>query len=137
MQTDRFTSKSQEAVAAAQRLAAERRNPEVAPPHLLLALLDQEDGLVTPVLQKADADVPEARRRALEAADALPRLSGDAEPDIRPSQALVRTLQRAERESAGMGDSYISTEHILLALTDRSSGLADLLPSRDAHASLV
>src|SRR5919201_5545682 len=124
MQHDRFTNKSQEAVAAAQRLAAERRNSEVAPPHLLLALLDQEGGLVVPVLQKVEADVPGIRRRAVEAADALPRLSGDAEPDVRPSPAFVRALQRAERESAGMGDSYISTEHILLALTDRSSGLA-------------
>ena len=57
MQPDRFTIKSQEAVAAAQRLAAEHRNPEVAPPHLLLALLEQEDGLVVPVLQKLGADV--------------------------------------------------------------------------------
>ena len=61
MQPDRFTVKSQEAVAAAQRLAAERRNPEVAPAHLLLALLDQEDGLVVPVLQKLGADVASIR----------------------------------------------------------------------------
>ena len=57
MQPDRFTIKSQEAVAAAQRLASEHRNTEVAPAHLLLALLDQEDGLVVPVLQKLGADV--------------------------------------------------------------------------------
>ena len=57
MQPDRFTVKSQEAVAAAQRLAAERRNPEVTPAHLLLALLDQDDGLVVPILQKLGADV--------------------------------------------------------------------------------
>src|ERR671936_858728 len=113
MQHDRFTNKSQEAVAAAQRLAAERRNPEVAPPHLLLALLDQEEGLAVPVLQHAGADIATVRRGALQAADDLPKLSGDAEPDVRPAQSFVRVLQRAERESAAMGDSYISTEHIL------------------------
>ena len=57
MQPDRFTVKAQEAVAGAQRIAAEARNTEVAPPHLLLALLEQEDGLVVPVLQKLGADV--------------------------------------------------------------------------------
>jgi ATP-dependent Clp protease ATP-binding subunit ClpB len=51
MQADRFTTKSQEAVAAAQQLAVARRNPEVAPAHLLVALLEQEDGFVVPILQ--------------------------------------------------------------------------------------
>jgi ATP-dependent Clp protease ATP-binding subunit ClpB len=128
MQPDRFTIKSQEAVAAAQRLAAENRNPEVGPAHLLLALLDQEDGLVVPVLQKLDADLGSIRERTRAAIDALPKVGGDAEPEIRPSQAFVRTLQRAEKEMAALGDEYISTEHFLLALADKSSGLADLLP---------
>ena len=132
MQPDRFTIKSQEAVATTQRLASEHRNTEVAPAHLLLALLDQEDGLVVPVLQKLGADVPSIRRRTLAAIEGLPRLSGDADPDLRPSQAFVRTLQRAEKEMAGLGDEYISTEHLLLALTDKASGLSDLLPDRDS-----
>src|SRR5919199_3847443 len=116
MQPDRFTIKSQEGVAAAQRLATEHRNPQVAPAHLLLALLSQEEGLVVPVLQKLGADVEAIRRRALAEIERLPTLSGDAAPDVRPSDALVRVLQRAEREMAGLGDEYISTEHILLAL---------------------
>jgi ATP-dependent Clp protease ATP-binding subunit ClpB len=61
MQPDRFTVKSQEAVAAAQRLASENSNPEVAPPHLLLALLDQDEGVVVPVLQRLGVDAQEAR----------------------------------------------------------------------------
>ena len=56
MQADRFTVKSQEAVAAAQELARTRRNPEIAPAHLLVALLDQPEGLVVPILQKLGAD---------------------------------------------------------------------------------
>src|SRR5205085_5832061 len=105
MQPDRGTMKSQEAVAGAQRLAAEHGNPEVAPAHLLLALLDQEESLVVPVLQKVGADVPDIRRRVLSEIDDLPRMSGDAEPETRPSQAFVRVLQRAEQEMAGLGDS--------------------------------
>src|SRR5215218_5718612 len=137
MQPDRFTIKSQEAVAAAQRLAAERRNPEVAPAHLLLALLDQEEGLVVPVLQKLGADVAAIRARTLEAVDGLPELGGDAEPEVRPAQAFVRAIQRAEREASAMGDSYISSEHLLLALTDKSSPVASILPDRGEVAAAI
>ncbi len=134
MQPDRFTIKSQEAVAGAQRLAAENRNPEVGPPHLLLALLDQEDGLVVPVLQKLDADLGAIREGTLAAIAGLPTVGGEAEPEIRPSQAFIRTLQRAEKEMAALGDEYISTEHLLLGLADKSSGLADLLPDSGSLA---
>src|SRR5437763_9591915 len=131
MQPDRFTIKSQEAVAAAQRLAATSRNPQVAPAHLLLALLDQEDGLVVPVLRKLGADVDAIRQRVLSAIGELPRVSGEEAPDVRPSSSFVNALQRAESESTSMGDEYISAEHLLLALADRASGVADLLPDRD------
>jgi ATP-dependent Clp protease ATP-binding subunit ClpB len=137
MQPDRFTIKSQEAVAGAQRLAGEARNTEVAPAHLLLALLQQEDGLVVPVLQKLGANLEAITRGAREAVGKLATFDGDAEPEVRPSQAFVRVLQRAEKESTGMGDSYISTEHILLALTDKGSGLADVLPDRKSLAEAI
>jgi ATP-dependent Clp protease ATP-binding subunit ClpB len=132
VQPDRFTLKSQEAVAAAQRLASEAGNTEVAPPHLLLALLEQEDGLVVPVLQKLGADVPAIAQRARDGVDALPTVSGDAQPEVRPSASLVKALQRAEKEMAALGDEYISTEHILLGLTDKGSGVADILPDRES-----
>jgi ATP-dependent Clp protease ATP-binding subunit ClpB len=131
MQPDRFTIKSQEAVAAAQRLAATSRNPQVAPAHLLLALLDQEDGLVVPVLRKLSADVASIRQRTLAAIGELPQVSGEDAPDVRPASSFVEALQRAESESTAMGDEFISTEHLLLALADRAFGLADILPGRD------
>ncbi len=132
MQPDRFTVKSQEAVASAQRIASEARNTEVAPPHLLLALLEQQDGLVVPVLQKLGADIAAITARTRDAIGALPAVSGDAEPEIRPSASLVKSLQRAEKEMAALGDEYISTEHILLALTDKASGVAEIVPDRDS-----
>jgi ATP-dependent Clp protease ATP-binding subunit ClpB len=131
MQPDRFTIKAQEAVAASQRIASESRNTEIAPAHLLLALLEQDDGLVVPVLQKLSADVDAIIARTRTVVDELPKLSGDAEPEVRPSSELVRTLQRAEKEMATLGDEYISTEHFLLALADSKSSVADILPSRD------
>jgi len=135
MQPDRFTVKSQEAVAAAQALAAERRNPEVTPAHVLVSLLRQEDGLVVPILQKLGADSNAIANRAVAAVEELPKLSETAE--VRPSSALVATLQRAEQEMAKLGDDYISTEHLLLALTDSASGVADLLPDRGSLEQAV
>src|SRR5918998_489437 len=76
-------------------------------------------------------------QEARAAAGELPRVSGDAEPEIRPAQSFVRTLQRAEKEMSALGDEYISTEHILLALTDRNSGVADVLPDRDSLSKAI
>jgi ATP-dependent Clp protease ATP-binding subunit ClpB len=137
MQADRFTIKSQEAVTAAQRLAAAHRNPEVAPAHLLLALLEQEDGMVVPVLQKLGADAADLRERVRGTIGELASLGGDAEPEVRPSSAFVKVLQRAESESAALGDEYISTEHILLALAGKESGVGELLPHRAALAEAI
>jgi ATP-dependent Clp protease ATP-binding subunit ClpB len=132
MQADRFTVKSQEAVAAAQRYAAEHRNPEVAPAHVLLALLEQDEGLAPAVLRKLGAEVDAVAGRAREAIGSLPTLSGADDLETRYAQSFIRVLQRAEKEMAALGDEYISVEHILLALADKSSGVADLLPDRDA-----
>jgi ATP-dependent Clp protease ATP-binding subunit ClpB len=128
MQADRFTVKSQEAVAAAQELARTRRNPEIVPAHLLVALLEQTDGLVVPILQKLGADTASIAARANEAVAALPKLGGSGEEEPRMSSNLAAVLRQAETGMAAMGDEYISTEHLLLALTD--STVADLLPER-------
>jgi ATP-dependent Clp protease ATP-binding subunit ClpB len=135
VQPDRFTVKSQEAVAAAQALAAERRNSEVTPAHLLVALLRQDDGLVPPILQKLSVDVGTVSAQAVQRVEDLPKLGETAE--VRPSSALVKVLQESEREMAKLGDEYISTEHILLALTDSGSGVADVLPDRGALEEAV
>jgi ATP-dependent Clp protease ATP-binding subunit ClpB len=129
MQADRFTVKSQEAVAAAQELARTRRNPEIAPAHLLVSLLEQDEGLVVPILQKLGADTAAIAARANEAVAALPKLSGEGE-EPRMSSALAAVLRKAESEMAAMRDEYISTEHLLLALTD--SSVAEILPERDS-----
>jgi ATP-dependent Clp protease ATP-binding subunit ClpB len=133
MQPDRFTVKSQEAVADALQLASRLRNPEAAPAHLLIALLAQDEGLTVPILQKVGADPASLRSRAEAAVQELPRLSGEEQPEPQPSAALRKVLQDAEGEMRRKGDEYISTDHFLLALTDKGSGVADLLPD---HATL-
>jgi ATP-dependent Clp protease ATP-binding subunit ClpB len=130
MQADRFTVKSQEAVQSALELARSHRNPEAAPAHLLVALLDQPEGLVVPILQRLGADTATIAAGASDAVAALPKLGGEAE-EPRMSSALAATLRRAEQEMGRLGDSYISTDHFLLALTEDSQ-LGEVLPDRDS-----
>ncbi len=128
MQADRFTEKSREAVAAAQELARAGRNPEIASAHLLLALLDQAEGMAIPVLQRVGADPAAVRAQAQEAVAALPTLGDGAEPQM--SSNLARVLRAAEQEMAKLGDSYITVGHLLLALAEDGSGVSDLLPDK-------
>src|ERR1044072_1956407 len=114
MQPDRFTVKSQEAVAAAQALAAERRNSEVTPAHLLVALVRQEDRPVGPVQQKRGPAVDTVPSRAVREVEALPKLAEATE--VRPSQAFVNVLRQGGREVAKLGDEGISTAHHPLPL---------------------
>jgi len=129
MQADRFTVKSQEAVAAAQELARSRRNPEIASAHLLLALLEQAESMAVPVLQKVGADPAAVRARANDAISALPTIGDGDEP--RMSSNLARVVRGAEQAMAKLGDSYITVGHLLLALAEDGSGVSDLLPDRD------
>src|SRR5215213_5654676 len=135
MQADRFTVKSQEALAAAQRLAGARHNPEVAPPHLLLALLEQDGGIVVPVLRSAGADPERTRRRTNEVADQLPTVTGEASATPAIGSALIELLKDADDEARGMGDEYVSTEHLLLALA--ADPKLDTGASRDQLAEAV
>jgi ATP-dependent Clp protease ATP-binding subunit ClpB len=130
MQPDRFTIKSQEAVAAAQHAAGASGNPEATPAHLLHALLGQPDSFPVPVLQRIGVDLDDLRARVQDLVAELPVVSGADAPEPRPSRALIAALQAAEREAAAQGRQTISTEHLLLALTQDGSGVADLLPDR-------
>jgi ATP-dependent Clp protease ATP-binding subunit ClpB len=130
MQADRFTIKTQEALQAALALAPARRHAQVTPLHLLLALLDQEGGLVTPVLGKIGVS-PAALRTDVDAALAqLPTLSAQAEPTTAPE--LLALLRTAEREMRDLKDDYVSVEHVLLALAKDDGGAGKALAGHGA-----
>ncbi|HEX2398295.1 MAG TPA: ATP-dependent chaperone ClpB [Solirubrobacteraceae bacterium] len=127
MQADRFTIKSQEALQAAQRLAEGRRNPQLTPEHLLAVLLEQDAGVVVPVLRKLGV-APERLREQLNASlDALPALGGEGGEPAGASSELVQVLRAAEKEAAELGDEYVSTEHLLLALAASKTAAGDAL----------
>jgi ATP-dependent Clp protease ATP-binding subunit ClpB len=130
MQADRFTIKSQEALEAAQRLAQERRNPQTRPEHLLAVLLEQDGGVVVPLLRKLGVEPAAVRATLNPALEALPRLAGG--PGREPSagsQELIEVLRVAEEQMRELGDSYISTEHLVLALASAAGTAADVLRS--------
>src|SRR5437588_6219397 len=133
MQPDKFTIKSQEALQAAQSLADQRRNPQTTPEHLLGVLLEQDAGVVAPVLRKLGVD-PAAVRQALgPALDALPQLSGagPAEP-AGGSSELVQVFRTAETEMRELEDEYVSTEHLMLAIAAHPGKAGDALRSLGA-----
>ncbi|HEX9016474.1 MAG TPA: ATP-dependent chaperone ClpB, partial [Chloroflexota bacterium] len=115
MNINKFTEKAQEAIVASQRLAEQHNNGEVQPEHLLLALLQQEGGVVPQIVQKLG--VPDFRlTQPLEAEiDRMPKVYGG---QIRLSARTADLLQRAQEEADRLKDDYTSTEHLLIAAAD-------------------
>ncbi len=114
MRFDKLTIKAQEAVAAAQELAAGRGHAQITSAHLLRALLDQPEGGAAPILQKIGVS-PGALGEELERRlSALPKVQGGAQPALSP--ALQQVFTAAFQEASMRRDEYVSTEHLLLAL---------------------
>src|SRR6478609_5740372 len=98
MKYDQFTIKSQEAIQAAIQLAAQRRNPQVNPNHLLAVLLEQQDALVIPVLTHLAVDLEQLQRSTVEALDLLPKVTGEADgAQPQPDAGFMQVLQGAEK----------------------------------------
>jgi ATP-dependent Clp protease ATP-binding subunit ClpB len=137
LQPDRFTIKSQEAIQAAQTLADDRRNPQVTPEHLLSVLLEQDGGVVVPVLNKLGAGVQPIRADVNAALDAQPTLGEGGEPSGAGSE-LVAVLRAADKEARELNDEYVSTEHVLLALSQSKARAGEALRAAGAtHDALL
>jgi ATP-dependent Clp protease ATP-binding subunit ClpB len=120
MDTSRFTEKAQQALQAAQTTATRYGHQQIDVEHLLTALLDQEGGLATAILNKTEVRVEPLRARLQQELERLPKVSG---PVGAPNQLYVtarlnRLLAQAEDEAKRLKDEYVSIEHLLLAMTD-------------------
>ncbi len=132
MRLDKFTIKSQEALEAAQRLAVAKKNPEFAPEHLLLVLLEQDSSIVEPVLRKVGADPEAIRSKVAQAVDIAPSISGEHQEPT-PSAALLEAMRNAETAAESLGDAYISTEHLLIGLSGTSGASGQALKGAGAN----
>ncbi len=114
MRPDRLTTKSQEAIREGVDLAGRRGNPELVPEHVLLSALSQEEGVASPLLQKAGVDIAALESRLNERMEGLPRVTGGAEPQL--SRRALDMMRKAEDEAKALKDDYVSVEHFVLAL---------------------
>ena len=114
MRPDRMTTKSQEAFRDSVERAARNGNPELAPEHLLLAMLSQDGGVASPLIDKAGGDADALARLLERKLAGLPRVSGGAEPGL--SRRTLEIVRKAEDEAKGLKDDFVSVEHYLLAM---------------------
>jgi ATP-dependent Clp protease ATP-binding subunit ClpB len=116
---DKFTVKAQEAIQRANELASEHGNPEMAPSHLLAALVEDKEGIVAPVLEKIGIGPQAVLSDLYKEIERLPKVSGSAgaaQPAM--SSQINQVLEKSFKEAHTFKDEYVSTEHMLLALTD-------------------
>ena len=113
---DKLTTKAQEAVQRASEIASEHGNPELMPVHLLAALVEDREGIVVPLLGKMGIQAQSVGSAAMREIQRLPKLSGSsAQPQL--SDQVSQLLDGAFKEAAGFKDEYVSTEHLLLAIS--------------------
>src|SRR6201987_1775803 len=113
---DKFTVKAQEAVQRANELASEHGNPELLPIHLLAALLEDKEGIVPPVLEKIGIGPQAVLSAVYGEIEKLPKVSGQA-AQATLSNEVNKLLEQAFKEASNFKDEYVSTEHLLLAIT--------------------
>jgi ATP-dependent Clp protease ATP-binding subunit ClpB len=118
MNINKYTEKAREAVAAAIELARQSNNPQVEPEHLLVALVEQPDGIVPELLRKMNVDVAGVVRSGRELLKKLSQAYGGSEPGMSPRFKLV--TDQAQAEADRMKDDFVSTEHLFIAVTDES-----------------
>ncbi|HJX44293.1 MAG TPA: Clp protease N-terminal domain-containing protein, partial [Geodermatophilus sp.] len=128
----KLTTRAQEAFAAAQRLAVDRGQAGLEPLHLLVALLQQTDGIAGPLLTAVGADPADVRAKAEAALRRLPRVSGATVAAPSASRELLRVVNAAGEQAGALGDEYVSTEHLLVGLAGSEGEAGAVLTSTGA-----
>src|SRR5258708_8660787 len=125
---ERLTVKAAEALQEAAALARTRGNPVVNDAHLFHALLEQEEGIVVPLLQKSGLNVAQLKADTEREIARFPKQSGNgSDPTL--SRELSKVLDRADEEAKALDDAYVSTQHLLLSLADDNGTTARQLLS--------
>ena len=127
MNPQKLTLKAQNALQAALELAAERSQQYLTVSHLLVALIEQEDGVVRSVLKKLEVDLGALQRQLDAELAKVPQVSGGGLAQQQIDQTFQKVLMQAEKEAKKLTDEYISTEHLLLAIVEVKSPVAEIL----------
>ncbi|HEY3672952.1 MAG TPA: ATP-dependent chaperone ClpB [Acidimicrobiia bacterium] len=124
---NKFTRKTGEALSAAQTLARDLHHSQVTSEHLLAALLGQPESVVLPVLERIGVSSTTLRARVDDALSRVPQVYGETAQQAQLAPDAYRALEAADAERAALGDDYLSTEHVLLAMSEVVGGVGDLL----------
>ena len=127
MQFDKFTIKSQEAIQESQTTAERLGHQEIKPEHLLSSLIEQKDGVIIPVLQKMEVNLPALKAEAERLLENLPKVSGGGFGQVYASQQFKKILDQSFTLASNMQDEYVSQEHLFLALLSEKGAVTDLL----------
>ncbi|WP_280265130.1 ATP-dependent chaperone ClpB [Nocardia wallacei] len=130
------TTKTQAALTAALQAASAAGNPEIRPAHLLVALLDQTDGIAAPLLKAVAVDPATVRREAQDIVDRLPRATGATTSPQLGREALA-AVTAAQKLATELGDEYVSTEHLVVGLAEGDSDVSQLLLKYGASADAL
>ncbi|MEO6823298.1 MAG: ATP-dependent chaperone ClpB [Nitrosospira sp.] len=136
MRFDKLTTKFQQALSDAQSIAVGQDNPYIEPQHLLLALLQQADGGMTSLLQRAGANVPPLREALKKAIERLPKVEGTG-GEINASRELVNLLNLADKEAQKRSDQFIASEMFLLAACQDKGETGNLLRQHGANRAAL
>lgn len=136
MRFDRFTIKLQEALQTAQAIADKYQHQAVDTPHLLLALIQQEGGIVLPILQRIGVNIPLVKNQIEEVLKKLPKVQG-AGAEIYISPNLKNVIDKAFEEAREFKDEFVSAEHVLLAMAEEKGEVGRILKAQGAARDAV
>ena len=134
MNQDKYTEKTIEALRTCQQIAVGKGHQELSAMHLLAALLQDNEGLIPAILGKLNVDLRALKGEVERALNKIPRVSGN-DGQIYASRDFTAVMQAAEEAAKSMGDEYVSVEHLMLGILDKSATAADMLKSYNVSKS--
>lgn len=137
MDLNKFTSKSQEALRVAQETAVMKNQPQVSSFHLLLALFSQEDSIVPVIIKKMELPLAQLRDKIAQEVEKYPKTAAAQTSQIFITPELLTVLNAAQQEAKRMGDEYVSTEHLFLALLGAKTSVKNFLESNGINYDIV
>lgn len=138
MRFDRLTVKVQEAFGEAEKLAGKFNQQEISPEHLLFAMIEQDGGIVSAILKKIGTNVSQLSGDLMPVIKALPQVTGSGTGQVYISQTLKRVFDQAFKEAEGLKDEFVSSEHVLIAISDEKNCKAgDLLRTQGVNKKVI
>jgi len=131
MRFDKFTLKAQEAIEGSQNIADKYQNQQIEPEHLLLAMIEQPDGIVVPIFQKLGANPKNIIQDLVTEISRFPKITGAALQQHYISPRLNQVFNQALKEAERLHDEYVSTEHLLISISEDKQGQAGAILNRE------